>query len=179
MSAYSSSHLAAWWPLCERKSHSRLISLVGTPLTFVKLWNFGDIRDTDCSTSGNLVPLLCWVLSEGSISILSVCLPSVNYLIQRVRHHGLSALLTRREYASRSLSKVRLEPTSIQKQGGFERIDNRGTLSLAEDRLMPDRRGGHSVSVSAEQSTEERSIPLGQVHMRQDVNEVDERWAPI
>ena len=132
--------------------------------------NFGVTRETDRSNLGNLVPLLCWVLSEGSISILSICLPNVNYLFQRARHHGVSALFTRREYAS----------ASIQKQGGFERIVNRGTTSLAEDRLMPDRRGVHSVSVFAEQSAGERGIALGQLHIRQDVNVVeDARWAPM
>ena len=142
--------------------------------------NVGGTRDTDSSVLGNLVPLLCWVLSEGSISILSICLPNVNYLFQRARHHGVSALFTRREYASGSLSKVGLGPTSIQKQGGFERIVNHGITLLAEDRLMPDRHGVHSVSVSVEQSAKENGIPLGQVHMRHDVNVVeDERRAPV
>ena len=68
----------------------------------------------------------------------------------------------------------------MQRQGGFARLDNGGTTSLAEDRLMPDQRGVYSVSVSADQSTEERGIALGQVHMRKDVNVVeDERWAPV
>ena len=45
---------------------------------------------------------------------------------------------------------------------------------------MPDQRGIYSVSVSSEQSTGESGIALGQVHMRQDINVVeDERWAPV
>ena len=104
----------------------------------------------------------------------------MNYLFQRARHHGVSALFTRQEYASRSLSKVGLGPTSTQKQGGFERIDNGGTTSYAEGRLRADRRGVYSVSVSAEQSTEERGSALGQAHIRQDVNVVgDEGWASM
>ena len=104
----------------------------------------------------------------------------MNYLVQRARHHGVSALCTGREYASRSISNVKLSLSSAQKQGAFERIGNGGTTSLAEDRLMSDRRGVYSVSVSAEQSAEERGIALGQVHMRQDVNVVeDERWVPV
>ena len=151
-----------------------------TPIDVLSGQNFGDITDTDRFTLGDSVPLLCWVLSEGSISILSICLPNVNYLFQRARHHGVSALFSRREYASRSLSKVGLGPTSIQKQGGFERIDNEGTTSYAGDRLRADWRGVHSVSVSAEQSAEERGIALGHIHMRHDVNVVeDERWAPM
>lgn len=140
----------------------------------------GDITDTDRYTLGNIVPLVCWVLAEGPISIFSICLPNVNYLVQRARHHGVSALCTRQEYASRSISNVGLSHTSTQKQGGFERIGNGGTTSLAGDQIMPDRRGVYSVSVSAEQYGEERGIALGQVHMRQDVNVVeDERWAPV
>ena len=104
----------------------------------------------------------------------------MNYLFQRARHHGVSALFTSREYASRPFPKVGLGPTSIQKQGGFERIEDGGITSLAKDRLRPDRCGVYTISVSAEQSAEERGIALGQVHMRQDVNVVeDERWAPI
>ena len=104
----------------------------------------------------------------------------MNYLFQRARRHGVSALFTRREFASKPVPKVGLGPTSIQKQGGVERIVNRGTTSLTEDRLMPDRRSVHNVSVSAEQPTEERGIALGQIHMRHDVNVVeDERWTPL
>ena len=59
-------------------------------------------------------------------------------------------------------------------------MGNGGTISLAESRLMLNQRGIYSVSVSSEQSTEESGIALGQVHMRQDVNVVeDERWAPV
>ena len=142
--------------------------------------DFEYITNTDRSTLGNSISFLCWALSEPSISIFSICLPNVSYLIQRARHYGVSALYTRREHASRPISNVGLGPTSVQKQGGFERIGNGGTTSLAEDRLIPDQRGVYSVSVSAEQSTEERGIALGQVHMRQDVNVVeDERWAPV
>ena len=83
-------------------------------------------------------------------------------------------MFTRREYASKPLPKVGLGLASNQKQRGFERILNRGATSLSEDLIMPDRRG-----VSAEQSAEEKGVPLGQVHMRQDVNAVeDARWAP-
>ena len=142
--------------------------------------NIEGTRDSDGSTLGDSVPLLCWVLSEPSVSIFSICLPNASYLIQRARQHGISALCTRREYASRSISNAGLGPTSAQKQGGFERIGNGGTTSLAEARLIPDQRGVYSVSVSAEQSAEERGIALGQVHMRKDVNVVeDERWAPV
>ena len=103
----------------------------------------------------------------------------MNYLFQRARHHGVSALFTRREYASKPLPKVGLGPTSIQKQRGFEHILNRGATSLSEDLIVLDGRGVLIVSVSAEQA-KERGLPLGEVHMRQDVNVVeDERWDPV
>lgn len=138
------------------------------------------MTDTDRFASGNSIPFLCWAISEPSVSILSICLPNVSYLIQRARNHGVSALCTRKEYASRSISNGGLGPTSAQRQGGFERIGKGGTTSLAENRLMSDPRGVYSVSVSAAQDTEERGIALGQVHMRQDVNVVeDKRWAPV
>ena len=162
---------------CEYPTDSRQ-ALIEVPHSLVK--NSRDIKDTDRSTLGNLVPLLCWVLSEGSISIFSICLPNVNYLVQRARHHGVSALFTRREYTSRSIPQVGLNPASIQGKGRSKRIENGGITSLAEDRLGPDRRGVYSVSIFAEQSAEETGIALGQVHMRQDVNVVEDgRWAPV
>lgn len=126
----------------------------------------------------NAVTFLRWVSSEGSISIISVCLPNMNYLAQRARHHGTSSLFTRREYASSSTSNTGPGSALGPDKGGFKRIGNGGTT---DSRLMRDQGGMYSVSASVEQQhVEDKHIALGQVHMRQDVNVIeDERWASV
>lgn len=123
---------------------------------------------------------LRWVSAEGSISIVSVCLPNMNYLAQRARHHGMSSLFTRREYASSSTSNTGPGSALVQDKGGFKRIGNGGSTSVTDSRTMLDQRGLYSVSASAQQHVEDKDIALGQVHMRQDVNVIeDERWAAV
>ena len=123
---------------------------------------------------------LRWVSAEGSISIVSVCLPNMNYLVQRARNHGLSSLFTRREYASSPISTTGPSSASGHDKGGFKRIGNGRTTSVDDSRTILDRGGLYSVSASGEQHVENKDIAMGQVHMRQDVNVIeDERWTAV
>ena len=98
----------------------------------------------------------------------------MNYLAQRARHHGISSLFTRREYASSSISNTGPGPALGQDKGGFRRIGN------GDSRTILDQGGLYSVSASAEQHGKDNDIAMGQVHMRQDVNVVeDERWTAV
>ena len=49
---------------------------------------------------GNNVTYSLWSIAEAAISTICICLPNALYLIQRVRHHGIGALFTSREYKS-------------------------------------------------------------------------------
>ena len=136
-----------------------------------------ELSKADRSLLGNTITYGRWALSEGSVSIVSVCLPNITHLAQRARHHGILSLFTRREYAS--IPRLGPGSSSIPNKGNFRRIGNGGTTSGTRDRLMLDQGDMYSVSASAEQQSE-RDIALGQVHMRQDVNvRGDERWAPV
>lgn len=128
----------------------------------------------------NTVTFLRWVSAEGSISIVSVCLPNMNYLAQRARHHGISSLFTRREYASSSIANTGPSSALSQNKGGFRRIGNGRTTSVIDSRTILNQGGLYSVSASAEQHVEDKGIAMGQVHMRQDVNVIeDERWTAV
>ena len=123
---------------------------------------------------------LRWVSAEGSISIVSVCLPNMNYLAKRARHHGMSSLFTRREYASSSISNTGPGSALGQDKGGFRRIGNGRTTLVTDFRTILDQGGMYSVSASAEQHFEDKDIAMGQVHMRQDVNVIeDKRWTAV
>ena len=123
---------------------------------------------------------LRWVAAEGSISIVSVCLPNMNYLVQRARHHGMSSLFTRREYASSPISNTGPSSALGQDKGWFRRIGNGRTTSVTDPRTILDQGGLYSVSASAEQHVEDKDIAMSQVHMRQDVNVIeDERWTAV
>lgn len=92
----------------------------------------------------------------------------------------MSSLFTRREYASSSTSNTGPGSALVQDKGGFKRIGNGGSTSVTDSRTMLDQRGLYSVSASAQQHVEDKDIALGQVHMRQDVNVIeDERWAAV
>lgn len=125
----------------------------------------------------NAVTFLRWVSAEGSISIVSICLPNMNYLAQRARHHGISSLFTRREYASSLIANTGPSSALSQNKGGFKRIGNDRTKSVTDSRTILNQGGLYSVSASAEQHFEDKGIAMGQVHMRQDINVIeDERW---
>ena len=44
----------------------------------------------------DLVPMFAWAVSEGPILILGICLPSMNFLYQRVRRYGFASLFSRK-----------------------------------------------------------------------------------
>ena len=104
----------------------------------------------------------------------------MNYLAQRARHHGMSSLFTRREYASKSISNTGPSSALGQDKGGFRRIGNGRTPSATDSRAILEQGGLYSVSASAEQHVDDKDIAMGQVHMRQDVNVIeDERWTAV
>ena len=106
----------------------------------------------------------------------------MNYLAQRARHHGLSSLFTRREHASNSVSDGGPgSASSGRDKGWLGRTGNKGrTTSGTESRTILDQGGLYSVSASAEQQVEDKDIAMGQVHMRQDVNVIEnERWTAV
>ena len=89
-------------------------------------------------------------------------------------------MFTRREYASSSLLPPGPSPASGYDKGGFKRIGNGRTTSANNPRTILDRVGLYSVSASGEQHVENKDIAMGQVHMRQDVNVIeDERWNAV
>lgn len=127
-----------------------------------------------CLFLGKFIFYAKWAIAEGSISIVSICLPNMAQLLQRGRQHGMSSLFTRRQYAPKSF-----DPSS-QDNGAFQRIGYGGSASVTEGRLMSDQGGLYSVSATADQHSEERDIALGQVRMRQEVTVGgDERWAAV
>ena len=104
----------------------------------------------------------------------------MNYLVQRARHHGMSSLFTRREYASSSIPNTGPSSALGQDKEGFRRIGNGRTTSVTDSRTILDQGGLYSVSASAEQHVEDKDIAMGQVHMRHDVNVIeDERWTAV
>ena len=61
---------------------------------------------------GATVPFTIWALSEGPVSVISICVPNMVHLINRARQHGVKALFTRRDMplpvGGRSNSRVLL-----------------------------------------------------------------------
>ena len=92
----------------------------------------------------------------------------------------MSSLFTRREYASSSISNTGPSSALGQDKGRFRHIGNRGITSVSDSRTVLGQSGLYSVSASAEQHVEDKDIAMGQVHMRQDVNVMeDERWTAV
>ena len=121
-------------------------------------------------------------MAEGAISIISISLPNMTYLIQRGRLHGPKSLFTRREYAKSSGSPGKMRPSSalVHGNGGFHRMGDNGILSSVDDQLVTGQGGIYSVGATVAQQSGEHDIPLGQVHMRRDIDVTDdERWAPV
>lgn len=84
-------------------SLGRLIAIVQNSATFATDMTYNTITYTK------------WSIAEAAISTICICLPNLTHLIQRVRHHGPTALFTAREY---TLPKT----TGSKGQGEFRRI---------------------------------------------------------
>ena len=132
------------------------------------------MANTDRPPLWNAGTFMRWASAEASISIFSVCFPNMNYPAQRAHHHGLSSFFTRREHASSSISNTGPSSALGQDKGGFRRIGNGRTTSVTDSRTILDQGGLYSVSASVEQHVEDKDIAVGQVHMRQEVNVVED-----
>ena len=108
------------------------------------------------------------------MSVVSICVPNIFYLIQRARHHGVKGLFTRRQ-----LTPIRIPASTAPRR--FQRISNDGYRLKSADGLFEDPEVDYSVSVSANERREEgEPIVLSQVHIRRDVDVIEnERWAPV
>ena len=114
-----------------------------------------------------------WIICEGPISIVSICLPNIFFLLQRARWHGVSSLFTRRDFSTTGNRGSNTAPSSTlaRIQEGFVRIKNEGTKANAADEMFTSYGGVYNISPSAEHQSEEYTmIPLDQVHIRQKVD---------
>ena len=125
---------------------------------------------------GNTVTPFTWSVCEGPVSIISVSLPNIVYLVQRVRKQGLKGLFTRRVYASGSAGDSEPAPHRARPHvasRGFERIkDNSMKLHHpAKSLVTRDDQCSASASASANHGMQaQEAVEMSRVHVRIDVD---------
>lgn len=94
------------------------------------------LKDRTWST----VPYVMWVQTEGPISVMSVCLPNIIFLLRRIREKGLKGLtrggtlkqsygFSRQSETTSSKNFIRLEPLNPERLGNDTSISSKGRVS--------------------------------------------------
>ena len=102
------------------------------------------------------------------MSIISLSIPNMIFLVQRARAHGAKALFSRREFPTTSTSvSTQLRPGTR----GFHLVNDREITAQNQARLCRSQGDMYSASAYANDGMErEEPIELGRVHVRIDMD---------